>query len=179
MRLTLGVVALMAALASGCRPTIYFETTVNGSTQVQGSPLGGLLGAFPGISQFDNLDLSQTQDFQNQGVTKNDVSSVKLKEFNLQITSPNNEDFSWLSSISFTASANGQSAVIASKSGVNQLGLTAPNPKFDLDLPDVELQPYVTASSMSITGNASGTMPPQDTTVQAAVRFGVWAYVVK
>ena len=179
MRVTFGAVAAVAVMSSGCRPTIYFETTAKGSTQVQGSPLGAVLGQFPAISQFDNFDLSQTQDFQNQGVTKNDVSSVKIKEFNLQITNPNNEDFSWLNSISFTVSANGQSAAVASKNNVNQLGLTAPNPQFDLDVPDVELQPYVTAASMSITGNANGTSPPQDTTVQAVVRFGVSAYVVK
>ncbi len=169
----------LAILAGACRPTVYFETTVQGASTVQGSPLGGLLGQFPAMSQFTNMDLSQTQDFQNQGITKNDVSSVKLKQFNLQITSPNDEDFSWLQSIAFTATADGRSDQVASKSNVNQLPLKAPNPAFDLDLADVELAPYVTAPSMSITATATGQMPPQNTTVQATVRFGVWAYVVK
>src|SRR5579883_1452944 len=169
---------LFAAAFSACHPTLTFDATVQGSSTVPGSPLGSVLPTVPDFSGLTNFNFSQTQDFQNQGVTSQDVDSVKMKSLTLQLTSPNNEDFSWLDSLTFSAAAGNQTDVIATKSGINQLGLAAPNPSFAMDVASVELKPYVTAPSMAITANGTGNAPPQDTTIQATVVVTVVANVV-
>ncbi|MFZ5469218.1 MAG: hypothetical protein ACOZIN_07220 [Myxococcota bacterium] len=171
--------AAVGLLLAGCQPSIYFETESKGATTVQGSVLGGLLAVFPQAAALTNIDVTQSQDFQNQGVRKEDVKSVMVKRLVLQVTSPSDADFQWLSSIRFFAETDGQKDLIAFKEGIDQLGLVAPNPRLELELADVELKPYVVAPSMSITTEASGRQPPKDTTIEATVRLGVDAVIIK
>ncbi len=166
-------------VACACRPTVHVETEVKGSTVVKGDPLGGLLSVFPAVANFTQMDITQTQEFKNQGVHKGDITSAKVVKFTLRIASPSDMDFSWLTSISFQAEAGSAKAPVASKSDVNRLGLAAPNPSFDLDLTGVELEPYVTADSMAITAQASARAPRSDTTLEAAVRVGADAVLVR
>lgn len=173
------VLAASFVLCSACHPTITFDATVQGSTSIPASTLGGVLGALPQFGSLTNVDFSQTQDFQNQGVTKADVQSVKMKSVTILMTSPNNEDFSWLDSMTFSAQAGSMSDTVATKTGINQLGLQPPNPQFSMDVTSVELAPYVTAPSMSLTADATGQSPPQDTTLQATIVITVTANVVK
>lgn len=174
-----GLALLLFTLQAGCGTSVYFEAESTGSTTVEGSPFSSVLSAFPGMSSFSNMAVSDSQEFKNQGVTKEDVKSVKLKRLTLKVTTPTDADFAWLSSIKFYAEVDGKKELIAKKDGVDGLGLRAPNPQFDLDLLDTELKPYVVAPSMAITTEASGRLPPKDTTIEATVRFGVDAVVIK
>src|SRR3954451_12423 len=92
----------LAALLVACQPNV-FHTEVKGTSTISGdpSPVAGLLNAFPGVSNFSNIDFNQNQDFKNQGVSKDQVQSVKIDSVKLKITSPNNQDFSFLSSMKF------------------------------------------------------------------------------
>lgn len=145
------------------------ESTIPGDT----SPIPGLLSAFPGFGNFANLDFNQSQEFQNQGVTKDQVESVKPDHIRLQIVSPDSQDFSFLESLQFYAKAGDQEVLVAEKSGIDQLGLKAPNPVLEMDVTDAELQPYVTAESMSIIVRGKGRLPPQDTKLEATVGLKV------
>jgi hypothetical protein len=163
-------------LLTGCGTSVYFETDVKGSATVQGSPLGGLLNVFPQAAGFSNLNMTQTQDFKNQGVKKEDVKSVKLKKVTLTLTSPTGADFSWLTSLRISAKTGSQSEEIAFKDGIDKL------PKsnvLELELKPVELKPYVVADEMSMTTEASGKQPAQDSTIDVVARFGVDAVVIK
>src|SRR5687768_5937623 len=117
--------ALAAGLAlTACQPSVVFDTDVKGSTTIDGNPFGGLLGAFPQVGGFSNINLSTSQEFTNQGVRKEDVRSVKVKSFVIQITSPDNQDFAWLSSLAFSLEAAGQpKARLAHKEAIESLGL--------------------------------------------------------
>lgn len=163
-------VALLAACNAG------FPVEVKGETTVQGdpSPIPGLLNAFPNIGSFSNIDFNQTQEFQNQGVTKDQVQSVHMDHVQIRIASPDTQDFSFLENLQFFARANDQEALVSEKFGIDKLGLKAPNPVLVLDVKeDVDLAPFVTAPSMSIVVRGRGHLPPQDTRLEATVGVNV------
>jgi hypothetical protein len=168
---------LVAAFALGllaCQPNV-FPVEVSGGTTIQGdpSPVPGLLNAFPGIGSFNNIDFGQSQEFQNQGVTKDQVSSVKPSHITLKITSPETQDFSFLENLQFYAKAGDEEVLVADKYGIDKLDLKAPNPVLEMDVKDAELQPFVTAPSMSIVVRGRGHLPPQDTKLEATVGLDV------
>ncbi|HCF60543.1 MAG TPA: hypothetical protein DFS52_21415 [Myxococcales bacterium] len=151
-----------------------FETTVQGSTKVDGAP--GLLKLLPAFAPFEgltNLDFSSNQEFENQGVDKSDVDSVKVTRLTLKIASPSDQDFSFLESLRFYAAADGKRALVAKKDGIDKLDLRAPNPVLVFDLEDVELAPFVSAPSMSIEVEGTGRQPESDTTLEAEVTLRV------
>ena len=160
------IAAVGAFLTSACT----FNVHVSAQATVQGSgvPLvGNLLPIdFPG---FSGLDLSQTEQFKNQGVSKNQVQSVKLTSAKLTITAPAGGTFDFLNDLEFDVGAsNLPTKAIAGLSSIPQ-GAT----ELTLTVDDVELAPYVTAASMNITTQAHGTPPQQDTTISAALNFAV------
>ncbi len=164
--------ALLLALAgTGCGAIAAFDATVTGKTTVQKGTL--LEQALPlDFGAFGGIDLSQTQSFQNHDVKPSQVDSIKLKRLTLEITNPpSGQDFSFLNSIEFDVSADGQPTkrIAESAPGAFQ-GAT----QVDLNLDGVELKPYATAPNFSITTKANANKrPDQDTTIQATVVFHV------
>lgn len=163
------VLALLLAACSG--PT--FTAEVKGEATVPGSPLGGLLDVFPSIGSFTSMDFNENQDFKNQGVTKDQVSSAKLKHVRLQILAPADQDFSFLEQLEFYARAGDQEVLVADRQDIGSLGLRAPNPVLEMNLKGVELQPYMTAPSMSITVRGRGRQPSREVRLQASVAVEV------
>jgi hypothetical protein len=153
----------------GCHP--IFDVTVTGQSTVPGSslPTSSLVPLPLNFADFGSLDLSSTQDFKNQGISTNEIQSVKLKSVTMTISSPSGANFDFLNSIEFDASAQGQS-----QQAVAQL---TPVPRsstgLSLAVNGVELAPYVTAPSMSVTTSAQGVPPDQDTTLNAVLVFEV------
>ncbi|XXF81525.1 hypothetical protein P2318_05925 [Myxococcaceae bacterium GXIMD 01537] len=163
---------LCLSLAACSAPT--FTAEVKGETTVAAAPiLGGVLNAFPAIASFASLDFDQNQDFKNQGVTKDEVSSVKVRSLRLKVLSPDDADFGFLDSLEFFARAGDREVRIARKDNISRLGLSAPNPVLELDVEDVDLQPYVTAPSMSIIVRGKGRMPEKEVRLQASVLLEV------
>jgi hypothetical protein len=156
------------ALVGLCTCGIHIHPTADGSAVVPAATVvDQLLGAvaFAGL---DKIDL--TEQFQNQGVTKDEVSSVVLSSMTLSIQSPQGETFDFLESLSFTAGAPGLPDVEIAHLDTVPKGATS----LDLDIdPSVELAPYVVAPSMSITTQAMGSKPSQQTTLAAHVVFDV------
>jgi hypothetical protein len=129
--------------------------------------LGGL--AFGG---FDSVSFSQ--DFANQGVTKDDVDSVHLKSMTLLIEAPGGGNFDFITSVRFFAQADGLDKI--------EIGSMASIPKGKRELQlsvdtEVELKPYVVAPKMQILSEITGSRPPEDTTVAAAVVLDVDVHV--
>jgi hypothetical protein len=179
MRLTsvLSVCALLSLVACA---SPSFVAEVKGETTVPGDPTGisTILDAFPAIGSFSNLDFDQNQDFQNQGVTKDQVSSAKLKSLQLKVLSPADQDFSFLDSLEFYAKAGDREVLVASKRNISSLGLKAPNPVLDMDLAGAELQPFITAPSMSISVRGKGRKPSREVRLQADVKLDVQVRLV-
>lgn len=163
-----------ALLLTGCGANV-FKTEVKGETTISGDPTGlqGLISVFPAIGSFTNIDFNQNQDFKNQGVSKDQVESVKVESITLKIVTPADQDFGFLESLEFFAHAGDDEVQIASKSGINTLNLAAPNPVLNMDVKDAELQPFVTAPQMTISVKGKGRYPPRDTRLEATVRLRV------
>ena len=145
---------VLVVVAPGCSPTVHTQA------------LTGL----PGVNGFNNIDFTQSQEFKDQKVARDHIQSIKADFVRLKITSPISQDYGFLDSLAFYAETSGQpDLLIAQKDGISKLGLTSPNPTLELDIPDAELLPYVTAPSMSITVKGQGRAPPQDVTLHATV----------
>ena len=170
---TVFVGASLLCLA-GCGANV-FVTEVKGETTIQGDATGlaALLSVFPAIGSFTNIDFNQNQDFKNQGVSKDQVNSVKVDSIALKIQSPNDQTFEFLENLQFYARTGDQEVLIAEKTGINTLNLAAPNPVLMMDVKGAELQPFVTAPSMSITVRGKGTQPTRDTRLEATIKLRV------
>lgn len=119
---------------------------------------------------FDGLDLSQSQTFRNQGYGKDDIDSVHIVSFTLTVTAPDAGNFDFLQRIAFSVEAEGLPPV--------EIARLDPIPEGQREIElqvdsSIELLPYVVAPSMTITTQATGTRPAEETTVDASVVFGV------
>jgi hypothetical protein len=159
-----------AALLGLSTCTIEIHPGVDGSATVpQATIVDQLLQnlAFVGLDQID-----LTNEFQNQGVTKDEVSSVSISKMTISVTSPQGATLDFMKSLSFSASADGEPDVEIAHLDSIPSGAT----KIDLDIdPGVELAPYVVAPSMTLTAHVTGSSPSQDTTLAAHVDFNVAA----
>ncbi len=166
------VIAIAAGWLSACHLPITFHAEQKGEMTIPGNPFGGVLN-IPGVGSFNNIDFNQNQDFVNQGVSKDRVSSVQVDSVKLQITNPNNQGFDFMDTLQIFAKTGDQQVEVAHKTSIRQLGLGPPNPQLTLDVTRAELKPYVTAPSMTLVVNGSGTAPARDTTLSITVGFQV------
>jgi hypothetical protein len=169
--------SLLAAAGLGlaaCAPS-SFTTEVKGEATVPAGPPGvtTLLNAFPPISSFAGMDFDQNQDFKNQGVRKDEVTSVKVKSLTLQVLSPTDQDFTFLETVEFYARAGDREERIARRQDISRLSPRPPNPTLSLSVDDVELQPFVSAPTMSLIVRGRGVMPDREVRLQAVVTLEV------
>ena len=166
LRRALTLVAFTAL--STCASLDNIDVAADGKASIpRATIIDKLLGSLD-FTGFDSVDFSG--EFENQGVSKDQVDAVHVKTFTLTIDTPTSGDFDFLESLSFFASSAGLPKVkIATLSvipkGARTLELTADE--------SVDLAPYVVAPSMTISGEASGDRPAEDTVVSAHVVLDV------
>lgn len=169
--------ALALALAgfwfsAGCGKLTTFDVSEQADSSVQGGGIAAtLLSSLP-FSGFANMDLTQNSTLKNQGVKKNQISSVKLTGAVLTVTSPSGETLDFISSLKFVAQTDGVADAQVAH-GTDFSGTSA-----ELTPDGAELKPYVTAPSMTLSTDASGHPPGQDTTIHAVLHFAVQVDVV-
>lgn len=167
-RRALLALAGVVAFATGCRPT--FDVPVTSESTIPGNSLPGASLLPINFADFAAMNLSDTQEFKNQGVNKDQVDSVKLKSVVLDVTAPSGGNFDFLNSIEFDVAKSDQDAKVS-------IAHASPVPRSTthlvLTVDDVELQPYVTAASMKVTTKVTGGQPTVDTTVKASLVFEV------
>ena len=169
------VCALLALVA--CAPA-SFEAALQGEATLPAAPRGdedAPLNAFPAIGSFTNLDFNLNQDFQNQGITKEQVTSARLVSFQLRVLAPPTQDFSFLDSLECLAQSRDTSRRVAFKQDIASLKLRAPNPVLILELDNEELQSLLAAPSMSLVVRAKGRLPPGEVRLRADVWIRVRA----
>ena len=186
MRFAFAPVLLVAASCGANLPSFDVHATSKSTIPHQDCGLAcGLSNAFGGLSgpfgNLGNFDFSTQSDFKNQGVPKNHITSVKLTAAHLVASATaagcTPADFSFLSSLEFDVGTSGQPTVrIAHAEGPGGGAFTSST--LDLTLDDVELAPYATADTMSITTKANGHAPTKcDIDVNAALTFHVLAHL--
>jgi hypothetical protein len=163
-------VALAVLVLGTCSSLDNVEVPVTAQATIpRRSVIDELLGnlAFTG---FEGFDISQSQQFENQGYSKNQVDSVRMLELTLTIRSPASSNFDFLDAIRFYAEADGLPRVLVAELSPVPAGVT----ELSLDVDSsVELQPYVIAPSMTLTTEAEGVRPAEETMVDAEAIFDV------
>lgn len=163
-------VAIVALVLGTCSSLDNVEVPVTAEATIpRRSVLDELLGnlAFAG---FEGFDISESQQFENQGYSKDQVDSVRMIEMTLVIRAPDGANFDFLDAIRFYAEAPGLPRVLVAELEPVPDGAT--ELRLDVDS-SVELQPYVVAPSMTLTTEADGLRPEEETTVEAEAIFDV------
>lgn len=160
----------MALLSwSACQDDTLLTLTIEdeSSTQVeQGTILEELAGTF-GFGDFVSMDITASQELQNQGVGPGDIRDVRLTLLSLSV--PEGQDLSFLDSVDVYVEAPGLDAVLIASQDAFPEG----EPVVDLDLEDVDLTDYAVSQSMTLSTEVSGSRPSEDTTVTAAYALDV------
>jgi hypothetical protein len=118
-----------------------------------------------GFGELVEVDITESQELQNQGVSKEQVDSVKLTALTLTALSPAQSDFTFLDSVEFFVEAPGLERKRIARGGPFDAG----DAMVELAIDDVELAPYAVSERMTITTDARGNRPDQDTTVEAQI----------
>jgi hypothetical protein len=165
------VVFVVVAAGAGCGPpVITFDVPVSGETTVDsGGLIGELLGGL-GFDDFAALDLEGTQEFKNEDVRKEQVTSAFVTSLNLSIQEPQGANFDWLNAIAFSASADDVDTEEVASADIPD-GKSA----VACEVAGVDVGPYIRADSFSITTEVEAVHPPQDTTVRVDVVFKISA----
>jgi hypothetical protein len=164
------LVVIPILLLATCSGLDNIDVEASGEAVIpQRTVLDELLGQVS-FAGFGNFDISQTQEFQNQGYTKDQIDSVRIERLTLEIADPAGASFDFMDTVRFSVEADGLPLVEIARldsvpAGSNELELQVAG--------DVELRPYVVAPSMRITNDATGERPPQETTVRATAVFDV------
>ncbi|MBI3179112.1 MAG: hypothetical protein HYZ27_05585 [Deltaproteobacteria bacterium] len=164
-----GSLVLLAALS--CGDVDNFDIVESSSTQIPGCTVAcQVLSTLP-FADFGAMDLTQNEELENQGVSKDQIDSVKVTDLVLTVTDPPGQDLTFIETIEFRVSAAGLSEKVIAQGGPFPAGLT----QVHLNVLDVELKPYASAESMTITTETGpgSEMPPQSTTVEATITLSV------
>lgn len=168
MRNVLLAASLAASLAACGTELDQFEVPVEGATTVQGSPLPAeISGALPPIAGFTKIQLTDSQEFKNQGVSADDIDEVKLTELVLEVQDPADGNLDFMDKVEFWAEAPGQEKIkIAEKQQMPD-----GERRVSLDVSGVDLKPYVVSEEMTVSTVVDGTLPAEDTKVGVKAVF--------
>lgn len=161
---------VVTVAGGGCASALdTFAITRTPNATIKGdSVLGGLLPSL-GFGSLSEMNLSQSDEFKNQGVEKHQVDSVRLTLLRLRVASPASQDLRFMNKIEFYAESPGLAKILVATGGSFGPGQST----VDLTLPAAELKPYVTADKMSLTTVVDGKPPKQDTQIEATVTLRV------
>lgn len=173
MRMSPLLLLASTVAVTGCNPTVNFTVPFEGEATIAGGGLvPGLLDVF-GIGDLAQPDFSNTQEFENNDVRKEQVVSTRLQKLTLTIVE-GDADFDFLDSLSFSVEAPDLAKErVASMDAVPE-GVTT----FDLDLDDLDIAAYVRADSLSLTSDIDGSQPSEDTRIRIELLFDVTAEVL-
>lgn len=122
-----------------------------------------------GFDAFTALDITASETLANQGVQPGDIAEARMTVFTLSATSPAQADLSFLRELSFYVEAPGlPRARIATQST-----FPAGTASIDMVLDDVDLTDYIVSEEMTITTEAEGNRPDDDTTLEATFVLNV------
>lgn len=166
MRRALALGALLAATACGGIDEI--DVTRSATASVPGSPGGA---ALP-VGAVAPLDLTLGRDaLRQEGIDPNDVDSARLVAFRLEATSGASLE-TWLDSVAIHVEGPGLPRVlVAQRSGIRSLA--AGTRSVDLEVPGADLKPYLLAPTATVTAEAGGNQPAEDTAIRATATLRV------
>ena len=161
------VVLMIALVTCGGNSISHISVTQTASTTIEaGTLLEQLAGDAFGFGGLGGFEITESSEFKNQGVKREQINSVKLKSLTLSITSAaSDQDFRFLESLAFFVESAGLPKKEVARGGPFQMGAK----EVSLTVLDVELAPYASAASMTFTTNAKGQKPKNTSIIMAKV----------
>jgi hypothetical protein len=159
---------LVLGMLTGCSGVDNFDVPVDAKATIPAATILDQLLDPLSFGALESIDLSQ--DLKNQGVSKSDVDSVRLRTFSLAIDAPAGQTFDFMDSVSFSVETEGQPKALVAKLDPVPKGST----RIELGVESgLELAPYVVAPSMRMTTSVVGKRPMQQTTIAANLVFDI------
>lgn len=157
-----GLIACDAVLA-----TISVEQEA--TTDVDGATLLEQLVGDLGFGSFLDMDITQSEELQNQGVADEDIQAVHLVVLELEVIEPDGGDLSFLDSMEFYVEAPDldRKRVAVREDFPEGVSLVA------FEIIDIDLHDYVVSESMTLTTEVTGHRPDDDTTITARFALDV------
>jgi hypothetical protein len=161
----------------GCHPTINFDVQSSTSAQILG---GSVSVPFNNVTlPASTIDLATQSGFSSAQTAKDRIQSARLKKLTISIPQPQSgqDDLSFLSSLTIQIGVPGSggppNAQIAHLASAQPPGTTT----VDLVIDDVELAPYVQASTFTVSTTVSGTTPRRTETLRGDLTLNIEASV--
>jgi hypothetical protein len=155
----------LLGMLTGCGGGLFYieveetaQTTVSGGTLLE-ELLGDL-----GFEEFVTMDITASEELQNQGVEPGDIVNVTLIAFDLTVTDPADGDLTFLEEMAVYVEGDDLPRVRIAH--LDDFPPGQQQVSFELD--DVDLTPYVTGESMGIDTEVTGRSPSEDTTILAS-----------
>lgn len=149
------------------------EVPIVTSTTIQkGTTLESVLGGFPQLDAFTQVDISQQQAFSDTGYSSDDVDKVTLKKLSMKITAPDNEnaDLSFLGEMRFYVQSNDLPKLEMASATPPQRG----EREINFETIDDDLKSYLLEGGGEITIEIDDARRPEvDTTIEIRVIFDV------
>ena len=158
------------ACGEGKLATIEFSETAEATV-----PSAGTLGTITelvgnlGFSGFTDMNISESEELANQGVAPGDINEAFITNFSLEALSPEGSDLSFLDSLEIWVEAEGLEPVLVASQDEFPEGVG----KVDFIVEDVDITEYVVSEAMTITTEASGSLPSEETQLEAEIGFSV------
>jgi hypothetical protein len=148
-----------AGLGVGCGID-QFEDTITDETTIPATAWGSSIFQPSFGSGLSAIDLSKSQTFQNNDVDPNDVDSITIKTITLEVSTGSNNPLLdrldlYIEKVTFWVQSPSQpKVIIGERSDIPRAA------SMDLTIPMVELKPYATDSSMTVTADVDPKMQP-------------------
>ena len=143
--------------------TIDIEQSAQ-TTVPAGTLLEDLLGEL-GFEEFVTVDITASEELQNQGVQPGDIVNVTLTAVEMSVVAPSSGDLSFFDEITVFVEADTLPRVqIAS---LNSFPDGQQQVSFNLD--EVDLTDYAVSQAMTIDTEVTGRSPDEETTIQADI----------
>lgn len=163
-RLCGGMTLPLLLLTSACGGSLKTIQVEQSATTVVpgGSLLEDLLGSL-GFDAFTSMDITESEELENQGVEPGDVVDVELVAFELEALEPSGSDLAFLDSMQVLALAEGLPEIQVA----SQTSFPEGQALVEFQLSGEDLTDYVTSQAMTLTTQVTGHSPSEDTTVEA------------
>lgn len=162
----------LGILSVACQGQLFnIRVTEQATTSIPArSTLEQLIGDF-GFGDFASMDLTQSQELQNQGVDPGDIATARLVAFELEAIDPDGADLSFMDSMSIYVEAPDLPRLLLASADSFPEG----EPLVEFEMTNEDIADHVVSQSMTFTTEVSGRRPDQRTEVMAtfSVRVGV------
>jgi hypothetical protein len=164
--------ALFVVSVAGCDARLFtFHVREEAVTTVPAATvLETLIGDF-GFGELIAMDVTQSQELQNQGVEPGDIRDVRLESLEIEATAPAGADLSFLTSLDVFVEAPG----VSRERMAFIEAFPAGQALVEFEIEDLDLTPYAVSQSMTFDTEVTGSRPEDETevTIRYDVAIGV------